>query len=418
VRNLGFFLTFAGRNLGRHRRRTLITASALAVGLGVFLLVDSMLQGADGESERNLLRYEFGGARIARPEAAAEPNKLSLKHPLESPGRLVSAVRAAGWVATPRLAFEAELVAVGTEDPASRVVRALGVDLQTDAEVFPRQEIRLDGRWPAAGAAEVVLGRWLAEDLGLQPGSAAALTTRTREGSFQVIDVEVCGLMLSPDPLLNRGGVYLPLDVAQTQLGMEGRATEVSVRFEPGSDAAAGKAGLQALADREGLGVRVLSWKDLAGDFLALASSKQKGSSMMLFLVFVIAAVGVGNTLLMSFAERKTEIGMLRALGMSDRRLFWSFLTEAAGIGAVGSALGLVLGAVLVAWITLVGIDFGWLVRTTDIGYRIAGVMHGQWVPRSFVGAGLAGVLLAVLCAVGPTRRALKLPITEALRSE
>lgn len=413
-----FFLAFAWKNLFRHLRRTLITASALAVGLGVFLLVDSMLQGAGRETERNLVTCEFGSLRVASPPAAGDPEKLSLRDPLTDPGTLAALVRARGWTAAPRLAFEAELITGGREFASSRVVRALGIDPGADASVFSRKDLRIQGRWPGAGQSAVVLGRWLAEDLEATVGQGVTLTTRTREGSFQVLDLEVAGLVESPDPVVNRTGVYLPLDVVQAQLGMPGMVTEVAVGLPPGTDAAAEAPRLEADLIRAGFGIRVLSWEALAGDYLALAAGKQKGSSFILFLVFVIAAVGVGNTLMLAFYERKTEIGMLRALGMSDRRLFWTFVAEAAGIGVLGAAAGLVLGAALVAWIVVAGIDFTALIRQMDIGYRISGVFYGVWDPRSFVGAGVAGVLLAALCAVGPTRRALKLPITESLRAE
>jgi len=411
-----FILSFALRNLGRHRRRTMITASALAVGLGIFLMFDSMLQGADGQSERNVIWYEFGGARVSSPESAAQPEKLSLKHPLSDLPALLAAVRSHGYQATPRLAFEAELVAGG--GLSSRVVRAQGVDPTGDPSVYPRKDLAVEGQWFGAGEPKVVVGTWLAQDMDLKLGQAVTLTTRTREGSFQVLDLEVSGIVSSPDPILNRTGVFLPLDLAQSQLEMEGMATEISVALVPGSDADAQAKALEAALTAQGHTVRVLSWRVLASDLLAISAGKQKGSSAMLFLVFVIAAVGVGNTMLMTFYERKTEIGMLRALGMPDPRLFWSFLAEAAGIGVIGSILGLVLGGLLVAFLVFIGLDFSAVVRQMDIGYRISGIYYGVWVPQSFIAAAVAGVVLATLCAIGPTRRALRLPITQSLRSE
>lgn len=413
-----FLLRFALRNLARHRRRTFITASALAVGLAAFLSMDSMLLGADQESERNLVWYTYGGARVATPEAAAEPDKLTLKFPLPDPDAVVAAAKAQGFAATPRLAFEAQLVASGAGAPVSRVIKALGVDPDGDGNVFPRKALVLEGRWFVTGEPSVVLGRWLADDLGVGVGQSVTLTTRTRAGSYQVIDLDVAGVVTAPDPSLNRYGVFLPLDQAQLQLEMDGQATEVDIGIPPGSDAPQIAARLQAALKARGLVVRVLSWRDLAQDYLALTSAKQKSSAMILFLVFVIAAVGVGNTFLMAFYERKTEIGTLRALGMPDRQLFWAFLVEAAGIGILGAVLGLLLGGLLVFLLAGVGIDFSFLIRQMDIGYRISGVLYGAWSPSSFLGAGVLGVAVAVLCAVGPTRRALKLPITESLRAE
>lgn len=415
---MGFALQFAIKNLGRHLRRTLITAAALAFGLAFFLLFDSMLKGADGDTERNMVWYDLGGARVLTPERAADADSMSLKHAVANAPALAQAVRDLGPRATPRLVFEAELVASGGESEVSRVVRARGIDPATDATVFPTREIEVTGRWFTETSASVVLGQWLADDLGVTVGQAVTLTTRTQSGSFQVLDLEVVGTALSPDPSLNRSGVFVPLALAQDQLEMGGMATEVAVGLAPGTDVTTLARDLETGLRQKGLDVRVLSWRDLAGPFLALTQAKQKGNGLVLFLVFVIAAVGVGNTMLLAFYERKTEIGMLRALGMSDRKLFWMFLAEAAGIGVIGSALGLALGAILVSLLVYIGVDFGFLIRQMDIGYRVSGVMYGAWSPSTFVQAGIVGVLLAVACAIGPTRRALRLPITESLRAE
>lgn len=415
---MGFTLDFAIKNLGRHLRRTLITAAALAFGLAFFLLFDSMLKGADGDTERNMVWYDLGGARVLTPERAADADSVTLKHSLVEALSLAQTVRDLGSPATPRLNFEAELVAAGGDSEVSRIVRARGIDPATDGTVFPTREIEVTGRWFAESSPSIVLGQWLAEDLGVAVGQAVTLTTRTQAGSFQVLDLEVVGTVLSPDPSLNRSGVFVPLALAQEQLEMPGMATEVAVGLAPGADVTALARTLESGLQEKGYEVRVLSWRELAGSFLALTQAKQKGSSVILFLVFVIAAVGVGNTMLLAFYERKTEIGMLRALGMSDKKLFWMFLTEAAGIGVIGSLLGLLLGALFVSLLVYVGIDFGFLIRQMDIGYRISGVMYGAWSPSTFVQAGIVGVLLAMACAIGPTRRALRLPITESLRAE
>lgn len=415
---MGFLFTFALRNLGRHTRRTVITAGALAVGLGVFLFFDSTLKGADADSERNLIWYETGGARVVAPGAAHQPDKPSLKNVVADPAAAVAAVKALGFEATLRTRFDAEVTTVGTEDPASQVVRATALDPATDGRVFSDKKTTLKGRWFTASEPAVVLGSWLAADLGTGPGQRLTLTTRTRDGSYQVLDLEVVGTLETSDPTVNRGGVFLPLGYTGEQLGMGGTVTEVSVGWPLGTPPAAAGARIQTALRDAGLDLRVLTWQDLAQGYLALAAAKQKSGSLMILLVIIIAAVGVGNTFLLAFYERKTEIGMLRALGMADKTLFQAFLVEAAGIGFLGSALGLAFGALLVGWMTTFGMDFSALSRQTDIGYPIAGVLYGVWDPTSFVAAGVLGVVLATLLVIGPTRRALKLPITESLRAE
>ncbi len=102
---------------------------------------------------------------------------------------------------------------------------------------------------------------------------------------------------------------------------------------------------------------------------------------MILFLIFIIAAVGISNTMLMAIFERIRELGMMRSLGMSDMKIRIAFMLEAAGIGLIGSTIGVIIGVIANYWIINVGIDFGFLMREMDIGYRIQSIFRGAWIP-------------------------------------
>lgn len=415
-----FYIQLALKNLGRHGKRTLITASAIAVGLAAFLFIDSMLQGADLQSEQNLIRYETGALRVYTPEGTTQRKRLSLKTPFEDGESVLAALQGAGLAATGRISFAGEISA---RDPLSgesldQVVRVFAVDADTDQRVFPRNSLPIEGQWMARGSHDTVVGRWLADDLRLQPGSELTLNSRTRSGSYQVIDLTVSGIIDCPNPTINRGTILIDLDTAALELEMGGALTEVAIGMPAGSDIAPVKATARAALEQAGIAATLLDWKELAADFLAITAAKQKGSSTIILLILIIAAVGISNTLLMAFYERKTEIGMLRAIGMDDRTLFWTFVLEAMGIGLIGSAIGLAVGAVAVWWLVNWGMDFGFLIRDIDIGYRISGVFTGIWSAKSFVQALVLGLVLPGLTAILPTRRALKLPITESLRRE
>jgi ABC-type lipoprotein release transport system permease subunit len=415
-----FYLQLALKNLRRHGKRTLITASAIAVGLAGFLFINSMLIGADQQSELNLIRYETGAIRVYSLEGAAIRSRLSLKSPLEQANQALDALRGSGLSATARISFMADIAVYHPEtgDSSAQTIRLQAIDPSTDSQVFPTEGLPMEGKWFGAGEEGIVLGKWLAEDLGAAVGMPLTLATRTRAGSYQVLDLTISGIVESPNPTVNRGTAFLPLALADIQLEMGGTATELVIGLPPGIDTAPAKAKAKAALEASGIKAAVLDWREVATDFMAISSAKSKSSSLIILLVLVIAAVGISNTLLMAFYERKTEIGMLRAIGMDDRALFWLFVLEAGGIGLVGSALGLALGAGLVAWLTGIGIDFGFMIRQMDIGYRISGVFRGVWIPGNFAQALILGILLPMLTAILPTRRALRLPITESLRRE
>jgi ABC-type lipoprotein release transport system permease subunit len=160
----------------------------------------------------------------------------------------------------------------------------------------------------------------------------------------------------------------------------------------------------------------VKSWKDLGQDFINLVQAHMSVYNLLLFLVFVIAAVGISNTMLMAVYERFREIGMMRALGMQDGKLRLAFVLEACGIGLIGSVGGVLLGAALSWLLVNKGIDYTSLIGRTDTGYRINGVFRGAWNPATMVRAFVFGVLVSMAVSFLPASRALRKGITDCLR--
>ena len=165
-------------------------------------------------------------------------------------------------------------------------------------------------------------------------------------------------------------------------------------------------------------GITVESWKDLARDFLMIAQAKSAGSSILLILVFIIAAVGISNTMLMAVYERVREIGMMRAMGMKDGDIRLTFLFEAGGIGLIGTLIGVALGAAINWYMVNYGLNLGALMGQMDIGYRVHSVFRGAWHPQAIVAGLIFGVLAAMLFSIIPSSRALKMEITDCLRYE
>lgn len=412
--------SLAWKNLARYRRRTVITATALAVGLALYIFVDSMLLGLDQESQRNLEWYETGSAQIMDRDYFAQRDLLPLKHAIEEPERLLGELDRRGVPAAPRTTFQAELVVFQDPYPAdgSFTTRVHAIDPARDPDVFHLPDTVSRGRFLRSDDSGVMLGSWLAEDLGAEVGYPITLVTRTRDGFYQTIDAEVVGIVAVPNPAVNRRGVFMPLEAANDYLQMQGAVTEIVLSYPLADDAEERTEELERELLGDGSPQTAVSWKELAPEYVALSEQKSAGSGIILFLVFIIAAVGVSNTMLMAVYERVREIGMMRAMGMADRDIRRLFLAEAGGIGLIGAALGVGLGAILVSFMVNVGIDYSAMVRDFDIGYRVAGVVRSAWNVQTLVSAAIIGVLLTVAVAWIPTRRAIRMRITDALRHQ
>lgn len=411
-------LGLATKNLFRHRRRTLITAGAVAVGLMTYIAMDSMLSGAESESVRNLIWYETGSAQVIHAGYLDERAERPLRYAIDQVHAVRAQLREAGLPNAPRTVFYGELIVF--QDPfaedGSVNITAYAIDPADDDTVYRMRDTVVDGRYLHAGEDGALLGAWLAEDIGAQVGYPITVVTRTRNGYYQTIDLEVVGIVNTPNPYINRASIFLPLDVADQYLEMDGAVTEIAVSlpFDSDLDAFAARMERQLAGFSD---LHVANWRQLAADLIAITETKDMGTAVIMLLVFIIAAVGVSNTVLMSVLERTRELGMLRALGLRNGEVQTLLLTEAALIGFLGGLIGMLLGALINVWLVNTGIDYSWMLRDTNTGYRIAGIMYGAWKAETFVQALGIGVLIAIVTAYIPVRRALRLSVVDALRA-
>ena len=120
----------------------------------------------------------------------------------------------------------------------------------------------------------------------------------------------------------------------------------------------------------------------------------------------VVGGIGIMNTMLMSVLERTREIGVMKAIGATNKRILSIFLAEAAFIGMIGGAVGILMGA-LVSY----GVSHAVAVYT---GFQMKTVLS----PQLLVGALLFSMLVGVISGVYPAMRAAKMEPTTALRYE
>ena len=285
--------------------------------------------------------------------------------------------------------------ALVTRGAAVQSVTVLGVR----AEDY-RQVVRMDG-YMIAGRFELstsgtLIGRELAEDLGLQLGDKLRVSSGSRS---QV--VTVTGLFDMGSRELNRRRIFTTLRLAQTLLDMPGSVSVIDLSV-------ADLFGANAVADplREQTGLRVESWMQTNAGLLNALSNQTISNNLIRGFVVAIVALGISSVLVVSVVQKQREIGILRAMGAGRRQIMWVFLLQGALMGALGSALGALLAYGLL-------VLFSHIFKAPDGSAMYTAVLDVALV----LGAGVLACAVGMLAAFMPARRAARMDPVQAIRA-
>ena len=262
--------------------------------------------------------------------------------------------------------------------------------------VVPSEEFRWatvrEGAWPTTDA-QITLAKEAADKLGVGVGD-----TVTYSGD----DLVVTGITNDPRSIFQQTA-YVSMAWARATGLTDQSSGQWLVKAEPGTD-------LDALVPRlvaatSALGAEVKTAETYANEQLDELTEQTNVMKLMLggfaAVALVVGMIIIANTFTILLAQRRRQIGLLRAVGASGSQVRRKFLAEAILLGAIGSALGVVLGVLVAAIGT-------WFVGTLSLGMTI------PWLE---VGAEfIVGVVITVLAAIVPMLRSTRVAPLEALQ--
>lgn len=407
--------SLAWKNLFRHKKRTLITCAAITYGIAMLIFSDGILYWADNESIRNLKDYEYGVFSITTEKFKEDRKNFPLDDTIspQDVDHVLSVADAQGLNTSPRTGFTGM---VSFERGYGLPYAMIAVDPEKEKTVFSIHEDMVKGRYLNQNDQGVIIGQGCVNELGCGLGDRITVETKTKQGIYQALDLQVVGIYDVADPMVNRNQIFISRAFADTALQMKGSVSEIAVST-PTKEIDPYKDDLMSSLKASGLGSLVVeTWRDLGKDYLTLSSTKQGGSKIMILFIMVIVAVGIINTMLMAVFERVRELGMLRSMGMRDGYVIRTFIIESAFIGLLGSVSGVILGMGIVGWVSRHGLDMSKAMGDMDIGYRTSAVFYTQFHPSMILFSLVFGIVCAVLVSLLPAHKAVQLEITDSLR--
>ena len=402
-----FIMKIAFKNLTRHRKRTLITASIIASAILVFLLMDSILIGLNNASYDNIINYSTSEIQVVKSDYWENREDLTLNNLITENQNFIKELNNNSSIegVNKKLIFQARLNNGIDELP----IKAVALEGESIENTLNLKDSIIEGSFFSKGEYKAVLGKPLAELLNLEYKDYITLLFRTKEDTFNTIELEIGGILQSPNPDVNQNNVYLPLEIAQNALNLDNEFSHLLVKTTNISHVNKIAADLKDnIPLNQKNDFNIIPWNELTA--VSVMNSKQGANKVILGIILLLAAIGIINTVILAALERMEEIGMMKAMGMKRNEIIYSFVLESTGLGIIGGVIGCLLGAVVVFLISTFGIDFTALYQIDmgDFGIPIVDKVYGAWNFNSFIFVFIFSVIVSMTASVFPAYWAAK----------
>jgi ABC-type lipoprotein release transport system permease subunit len=399
------------RDLGRNKRRSVMTLVAVALGMALLIVMSGLTEGAIAGSLENSIRLQTGHLQVR--EESYDEDKVSLEWEdlLNDPQGLVAQIQTLEdvRVATPVLWANGML----TVRDESVGVQVFGIDPLSEAYAPIRDGLVAGDFLTPDDRGGILMGQRLAESLGLTIGQRIVLVVSTADQQPDEATFTIRGLYATGVASYDETRVFLPLSKAQAFTRTEGRASAIFILLHRQEDADAVATALRAPE------LRTLTWRDLNQVLLQTMEASAIFLNMMNLVVLAVVAVVIANTLLMAVFERRREMGILAALGMKGRQILTMFVLEAGTLGVAGIILGILLGGLGVAYLARVGLPIGEAAAAGEASNMITygNILYARFAPSAWAELSIASLIITLLASLYPAWLAARLEPIEALRA-
>jgi len=414
----GRLLLLAWRNLWRNPRRTLIAMAAIGLGYAMLLFVACLMAGLRQQMIESGTDLVLSDIEVHAP--GYYPDRPARQTLGGRKGTDISALVAV-IAADPRvLAASPRVYGYGlvsaTHQSAGTEFLGVVPDQEQKITVLQTRMVKgsyLTGRIPKG----VVMGDKLATTIGVGVGSEIVLLTQATDGSTGNDLFTVAGMFHTGLDALDRSLVLMSVASLQERLRLPPeRIHEIGIKLHDITAATAVAAALEVQLGKT-LPVRAHAWPELVPELADYVLFNRRVTFFLFFIFFVLAVMGIVNTMLMAIIERTRELGMLMAVGMRPVQVVGLIVAEAASLAGASLVLGGALGAPLLWYLQVHGLNLGGNGGAVSLAGVVVGpVWYGRQDFTAYTQAALGLAVAALVSALYPALRAARFRPTEALR--
>lgn len=411
---LPFEWIVAIRFLREGRLQTLFIVAGVALGVAVIVFMSALMTGLQMNFIRRVLSAQ-GHIQLLPPKEVTRPLRLGI---YGQPGEVEAAIvqvplqrlksidqwqAVAGQIrAMPEVLVVSPMAggsALVVRGIASRAITVAGIDPALYYRIVTLPDKIVHGKAELTGS-DILIGTELATDLGVNVGDKLRLTTVSSAIASADTTLTIAGIFDLGNKAANVRSTFVALRTAQSLLALPGGVTSLDVTVR---DVYAAEVVAQRITAVTG--VEADSWIKTNAELFTAIAAQNTSNSAIRFFVGLSVAFGIASVLAVVVVQKSREIGILRAMGISQGQVMRVFLLQGGLLALAGSVAGSALGAgVLALW--------QHTAHSADGTPLFALVLE----PSLFIEALALATVTGLVAALSPARRAARLDPVVAIR--
>ncbi len=410
---MGNLFKIAIRNLFRYKRRTLLTASLITVGV-VFVLAFIAVSG----TFKNMMISQITDSMIGHLQvhrkgyvASIETLPINLNIKGGAIAKLETILAEQPEIESWSLRIKFGGMFSNFTETSS--IRITAIDPEKEFRTVPLLPLRVTNGSKELKRGEILIPELLARGMKMKPGDIAVIVATNADGSVNGKQFTVAGVMESATGPGGRDG-YIHMEDAREVLRMDAQqVSEVVIRLKDFGKLAAFSAKLEGRLAKElnqqGKPIFELhTWEKLS-PFFNIARMIDLMTFFIKIMLIAIVLISIMNVMIMAVYERIREIGTIAAIGTLPGKILNMFVIEGFCMGVVGAVIGDIVGIALVYILNLSKISY-------DFGQQKGVILQSVVNPTDILVISATVIIVSVIASLQPAFKASRMEPIKALR--
>jgi putative ABC transport system permease protein len=408
---MGIFVMLAWRNIWRNRRRTLITIASIFFALFFSLIMRSVQRGTFANIVDSVVHTYTGYIQVHRK---GYWDDRDINNSLELSDTLVNKLKSNENVKEvfPRL----ESFALASAGPRTKGVIVVGIDPEKEDKMMGLTGKVVEGRYLDDTDNGILIGKKLAEYMGLHPGDTLILIGQGYHGTSAAGKWPVTGIIHLNSPDLDRQLIYMPLSLAQGFYEAGNHVTTLVVDLKDPTKTDETVEEIESAGFSNNL--EIMSWKIMLAELVQLVQSKTASSLIMLGILYMIVGFGIYGTIVMMTLERIHEMGVMMTVGMQKGQVRIMVLLESLFIGITGILAGFAITTPIILWFSQHPVKLAGAMAKTYESYGFESMICFEPPSDYLMKAALVIGILVFISTIYPLRKIGCLKLIEALHNK